>query len=104
MDEILKSIDDEGKRKQAEDLARAKGWPIGLAAVAVLSNRDDAASIINNALKNAAVISAQEADKAKTQEIDRLQQKIAQARQNHDVKTMIATKSQLYGRYRIGSL
>ena len=104
MDEILKDIKDEDKRKQAEDLAKTKGWPTGLAAVAVLSNREDAAVIIDNALNNAAALSARDADKAKTQEIARLQQEIAQARQNQDYKTMITLKSQLHDRHGIGSL
>jgi hypothetical protein len=104
MDEILKSIEDEDKRKQAEDLAKAKGWPVGLAAVAVLSDRDDAAGIIDNALDNAAALSAAEAENAKTEEIARLQQQISMAKQNQDFKTMIALKSQLYERHGIGSL
>jgi hypothetical protein len=104
MDEILKSIEDEDKRKQAEDLAKAKGWPAGLAAVAVLSDRDDAAGIIDNALNNAAALSATEAENAKTEEITRLQQQISMAKQNQDFKTMIALKSQLYERHGIGSL
>jgi hypothetical protein len=94
MDEILKSIEDEDKRKQAEDLA----------AVAVLSDRDDAAGIIDNALNNAAALSAAEAENAKTEEITRLQQQISMAKQNQDFKTMIALKSQLYERHGIGSL
>jgi hypothetical protein len=104
MDEILKSIEDEDKRKQAEDLAKAKGWPAGLAAVAVLSDRDDAAGIIDNALNNAAALSAAEAENANADEIARLQQEIARARQNQDFKTMITLKSRLHDCYGIGSL
>jgi hypothetical protein len=104
MDEILKTIEDEDKRKEAEDLAKAKGWPTGLAAVAVLSDRKDAAGIIDNALNNAATLSAVEAEKSKADEIARLQQEIAQARKNQDCKTMITLKNQLHDRHGIGSL
>ena len=104
MDEILKTIENEDKRKQAEELAKAKGWPTALAAVAVLSDRDDAAGIIDNALNNAATLSASEAESAKAQEIAQLQQEIAQARKNQDYKTMISLKTQLYDRHGIGSL
>jgi hypothetical protein len=104
MTDLMKTISDEAQRKQATELAALPGWTPNLAAVAVLSGSAEAVEVISHALKQATAGPVGAVDESAKAEVARLQQKIAEAKQQKDFRRLVSLKTQLYAKYKIGSV